>query len=131
MIENSLDDMNIYDVLELDEIKIRPDILDGIKLDVTPGQMMEPRFQSSLEDLEKLKEVAGFMFYIETETESPSLMLLRIGRTDITTTVGHVAEIPEEMLQRAIDNPSEPPVHGMYAITDEIRAWLRNELSIQ
>jgi len=130
MAGKELDDMNIYDVLCLDELKVRPDILSEIKLDVTPQMMMEPRFQSRPEDLEKLKEISGYIFYIETETETPSVMLLKIGRTDITTTVGYVAEVPAEMVRKAVDKPLLPPVHGMYAITDEIRDWLRQALCL-
>jgi hypothetical protein len=127
---NDLDDMNIFGILGLDDIKIRHDILSEIKFNVTPQVMMEPRFQSRPEDLEKLKEVTGFMFYVESATEPPGLMLLRIGRSDITTTVGKIDEIPLEMIQKAIDKPVFPPVHGMFSITDEIKDWLKKELGL-
>jgi hypothetical protein len=130
MSSNELDDMNIYDILGLHDIKRRPDILPEIKFNVTPQVMMEPRFQGKPEDLEKLKEVTGFMFYIESETEPPGLMLLRIGRSDITTTVGKIDEIPLEMIRKAISEPVLPPIHGMYAITDEIKDWLQKELGL-
>ncbi len=130
MNSNELDDMNIYDILGLNDIKKRPDILSEIKFNVTPQVMMEPRFQAHPEDLEKLKEITGYMFYIESETEPPGLMLLRIGRSDITTTIGKIDEIPGEMLRTAIDKPALPPTHGMYAITDEIRNWLKKELGL-
>lgn len=130
MSSNELDDMNIYDILGLNDIKRRPDILPEIKFNVTPQVMMEPRFQGNPEDLKKLKEVTGFMFYIESETEPPGLMLLRIGRSDITTTVGKIDEIPLEMIRKAIDKPVLPPTHGMYAITDEIKDWLQKELGL-
>ncbi|MFA4827838.1 MAG: hypothetical protein WC855_10980 [Thermodesulfovibrionales bacterium] len=130
MVSNELDDMNIFGILGLDDIKKRPDILSEIKFNVTPQVMMEPRFQARPEDLEKLKEITGFMFYIESETEPPGLMLLRIGRSDITTTVGKINEIPFEMVRNAIDKPALPPTHGMYAITDEIRDWLKKELGL-
>jgi hypothetical protein len=130
VINNELDDMNIFGILGLDDIKIRPDILSEIKFNVTPQVMMEPRFQSRPEDLEKLKEVTGYVFYIESETEPPGLMLLRIGRSDITTTVGKIDEIPLEMIRKAIDKPVLPPAHGMFAITDEIRDWLQKKLGL-
>jgi len=125
-----LDDMNIYGVLGLNDIKRRQDILSEIKFNVTPQVMMEPRFQTCNEDLEKLKEITGYMFYIESQTEPPGLMLLKTGRTDITTTVGKIDEIPLEMVRKAIDEPVSPPAHGMYAITDEIRDWLKRELGL-
>jgi hypothetical protein len=130
MTGNELDDMNIYDILGLDDIKRRPDILSSIKFNVTPQIMMEPRFQARNEDLERLKEISGFMFYVESETEPPGLMLLRTGRSDITTTVGKIDEIPLEMVRKAINEPVSPPAHGMYAITDEIRDWLQKELGL-
>ncbi|NJD57013.1 MAG: hypothetical protein FIA94_11495 [Nitrospirae bacterium] len=127
---SELDDMNIYDILGLKDIKERPDILSEIKFDVTPQAMMQPRFQSRPEDLAKLQEISGYLFYIESATEPPALMLLRIGRSDITTTVGKIDEIPVEMLRRAIDQPALPPDHGMYAISEEIREWLKKELGL-
>lgn len=130
MINDDLDDMNIYGVLGLNDIKRRQDILSEIKFNVTPQVMMEPRFQGRPEDLEKLKEITGYMFYIESQTEPPGLMLLRIGRSDITTTVGKIDEIPLEMIRNAIDKPVLSPAHGMYAITDEIRDWLQKELGL-
>jgi hypothetical protein len=130
MSSNELDDMNIYDILGLNDIKSRPDILPEIKFNVTPQIMMEPRFQGNPEDLERLKEVTGFMFYVESETEPPALMLLRIGRADVTTTVGKIDEIPLEMVRKAINEPVSPPAHGMYEITNEIKDWLKKELGL-
>lgn len=130
MISNELDDMNIYDILGLSDIKKRPDILSEIKFDVTPQIMMEPRYQSRLEDLAKLQEIVGYMFYIETESEQPAVMLLRIGRSDITTTIGHIEEVPADMIKKAMDNPVDPLVCGMYAISNEIRDWLKKELGL-
>jgi len=127
---SELDDANIYGVIGLDDIKQRQDILSDIKFNVTPQVMMEPRFQSQADDLERLKEITGYMFYVESETEPPALMLLKTGRTDVTTTVGKIDEIPLEMVRKAIDEPLLPPSHGMYAITDEIRDWLKKELGL-
>ncbi|MGC2062339.1 MAG: DVU0772 family protein [Thermodesulfovibrionales bacterium] len=125
-----IDDKSFFDLLGLKDIRKRPDILPKIKLDVTPQMMMEPRFQSRPEDLEKLKDITGYMFYIETESETPALMLLKIGRSDITNTVGKIEEIPSEMIQKAVAQPLLPPVCGMYAITEEIKDWLKKELSV-
>ncbi len=125
-----IDDKSIFEMVGLEDIKKRPDILPKVKLDVTPQMMMEPRFQSRPEDLEKLRDITGYMFYIETESEAPALMLLKIGRSDITNTVGRIEEIPAEMIQKAIAQPVLPPICGMYAITEEIRDWLKKELSL-
>lgn len=124
------EEKSIFDLQDLSSIKKRPDILAKIKWDVTPQMIMEPRFQSRPEDLQRLREIAGYIFYIETEGDKPALMLMRVGKSDTTATAGKIDEIPDEVVQRAIDNPLHPPVYGMYAVTEEIKAWLRKELNI-
>jgi hypothetical protein len=114
----------------LNDIKRRPDILSKIKFDVTPKMVMEPRFQRDPEDLKKLAAITGYMFYIEAQCQPPVLMLMKIGRTDISSTVGKIDEIPAEMIQRAIEKPVHPGVYGMYAVTDEIKEWLTKELGL-
>lgn len=121
---------SIFDLQGLREIRSRSDIRSSIKLDVTPRMVMEPRFHAKPEDLQKLKEIAGYVFYIESQCTPPALMLMKVGRTDITNTVGQVDEIPQEIIDRAMENPPEPPSHGMYPINDEIRAWLKKELGL-
>lgn len=124
------EEKSIFDQQNLSSLKKRPDILSKIKFYVTPQMVMEPRFQARPEDLQKLKEISGYMFYIETECNPPALMLMRISKTDTTSTAGRVDEIPSELIQKAIDNPVHPPVYGMYAINDEIKLWLKRELGI-
>lgn len=124
------EEKSIFDLQDLSSIKKRPDILAKIKWDVTPQMIMEPRFQSRPEDLQRLREIAGYIFYIETEGDKPALMLMRVGKSDTTATAGKIDEISDEVVQRAIDNPLHPPVYGMYAVTEEIKAWLRKELNM-
>jgi hypothetical protein len=121
----------LCDVPGLVSIRETPEILSKIKLDVTPQMIMEPRFHSNPEDLRKLREITGYMFYIETQCEPPALMLMKIGKTDIEITVGKIDEVPGELIRRAIDNPVHKPVFGMYAITDEIKLWLKRELGLK
>lgn len=114
----------------LGAIREDPDLLEKIKWDVTPQIVMEPRFQSRPDDLRKLREITGYMFYIESQCEPPALMLMKVGKTDITSTVGKIDEIPAELVRQAIEHPVEKPSYGMYAITDEIKAWLKKELGL-
>jgi hypothetical protein len=121
---------DVSDMPGLADIRESPDILKKIKWEVTPQMIMEPRFQLDPEDLQKLNEIAGYMLYIETQCEPPALMLMKVGKTDITSTVGRINELPSHLLQGAIDNPVHKPVYGMYAITDEIKEWLKRELGV-
>lgn len=123
------DEKTIFDLQRLEDIRKRPDILERIRLDVTPQMVMEPRFTSRPGDVEKTREISGYMFYIETMTQRPELMLMKVGKGAITSTVGKIDEIPREMIQKAMESPVHPPVNGMYAITGEIREWLRSALN--
>lgn len=127
---NLPEDGEIYDLEDFSNIKGDPEILSRIKLDVTPQMVMEPRYHSLPEDLKKLSNIVGYMFYIESECDPPALMLLKTSKTDITSTIAHVDNIPVDMVRRALETPVQPPVNGMYAITDEIKEWLRKELGI-
>ena len=119
------EDLNAFSVQEFRDIKRRPDILEKLRFDVTPRMIMEPR----LGEKDK-REIAGYSFYIEAFDDPPVLMLMKVGKTGITSTVGKVDEIPPEMVRRAIDHPVEPKINRMYAISDEIGEWLREELSL-
>jgi hypothetical protein len=123
-------DLNLHmsDTYNLSDIRETPDILQKIKWDVTPQTVMEPRFLSRPEDMQRLKELSGYIFYIESQCEPPAVMLLKIGKTDISSTVGKIDEIPVELVRKALENPEHKPVNGMYAITGEIKAWLKKEL---
>ncbi len=120
----------IFSMQELSDIKKRHDILSNIRFDITPRVIMEPRFLSDPETVKKLREMTGYIFYIETECETPQLMLMKFDKSNIATTIGHIKEIPQELLERAIKEPDEPPTCGMYAINDEIKEWLKKELNI-
>lgn len=124
------EDINIFSMQRLKDIKRRPDILFNIKLDAHLPLIMKSRFQMSKSEFEELQKCIGYVFYIETTGEKPTLMLMKVNKSDIADTIGIIEEIPEELLRRAIENPVHPPVHGMYGITDEIKEWLRKELNL-
>jgi len=122
--------LDMSDIYSLNDIRETPDILQKIKWDATPQMVMEPRFLSRPEDMRRLQELSGYMFYVESQCEPPAVMLLKIGKTDITSTVGRIEEIPVELVRKALENPEHPPSHGMYAITEEIKAWLKKKLGV-
>ncbi|MCX7794066.1 MAG: hypothetical protein N2257_06660 [Thermodesulfovibrionales bacterium] len=125
------DDINIFSLQTLRDIKRRPDILSNIKWDASLPLIMKPRFQMTEEEFQSLKNMIGYVFYIETTGSKPSLMLMKINRSDVADTVGVIDEIPEELLRGALEQPVHPPVHGMYGITEEIKSWLKKELKLE
>ncbi len=123
------EEINIFDLQRLEQIKKRTDLISRIRFDVTPQMIMEPIFDEKGKI--KKRDLSGCVFYIETAGERPALMLLRVSRINTVKTIGIIEEIPEEMLNRAIANPVHPPVNGMYAITEEIKEWLRKTLNLK
>ena len=123
-IHQFIEDINVFSVQDFKGIKKRPDILEALRFDVTPRMIMEPCL-----DPEKRESLSGFMFYIEAFDDPPLLMLMKVGKTGITSTVGKVEEIPAAMVRRAVDEPVEPECNRMYAITEEIGEWLQKELA--
>lgn len=122
------DEIDLFGLQKLEQIKKRPDIISRIRFDVTPQMIMEPRFTETGEL--KKRDLSGCVFYIETAGERPVLMLMRVSKSDTVKTIGIIEELPEEMIRRAIDNPVNPPVHGMYTITKEIEEWIRKTLNL-
>jgi len=122
--------LDMSDIYSLNDIRETPDILQKIKWAATPQMVMEPRFLSRPEDMQRLQELSGYMFYVESQCNPPALMLLKVGKTDITSTVGRIEEIPVELVRKALENPEHPPSHGMYAITEEIKTWLKKKLGV-
>lgn len=122
------DTINIFDLQRLEHIKMRPDIISRIRFDVTPQMIMEPRFTETGEL--KKRDLSGCVFYIEASGERPVLMLMRVSKSDTVKTIGIIEELPEDMLKKAIENPVYPPVHGMYAITEGIKNWLKETLNL-
>lgn len=125
------EDINIFSLQTLRDIKRRPDILSNIKWDASLPLIMKPRFQMTKDELESLQNMIGYVFYIETAGGKPCLMLMKINKSDVADTVGIIEEIPDELILRAIENPVHPQVHGMYGITEEIKDWLKRELNLQ
>lgn len=124
-IQDFMEELNVFSLQSLTEIKRRPDIIGNLRFDVTPRMTMEPLHATGPEGFPK-----GYMFYVEAYEDPPLLMLMKLTKSGITTTVGKVEEIPVEMLRRAVAEPVEPPTNKMYAITDEIRKWLVETLSL-
>ena len=120
------EDLNVFALQEMKDIKRRPDLLCRIRFDVTPQMIMAPRVGP-----DAVRDTTGCCFYIETHEDPPVLMLMKVGREGVMTTVGRIEEIPAEMLKRAIESPPEPPANQMYAVTEEIVEWLKGELPLE
>ena len=126
-IEQVFEDSQSFAVMNVNDLKERPDVVQAIKFDVTPKMIMEP--QIGPEGV-KPADLKGFSFYIEAFDEPPELMIMKVSRSNVMTTLGKIEEVPAEMIRRAVDDPVEPAANKMYAITDEIRDWLKEAIGL-
>jgi len=120
-----LENTNIFDLQGLADIRNRPDLLGHIRFDVTPKVIMAPRLGGG-----ETRDVAGLFFYIEAFDPPPTVMLMKVGQLGVMNTVGRIEEVPQELVERAVATPAEPPANNMYAISDEIRDWIKEQLGI-
>jgi hypothetical protein len=121
------EDAKAFAVMSITDLKKRPDVVRAIRFDVTPKMIMEPRIGPEGVTPADLK---GFTFYIEAFDEPPELMIMKVSGSSVMTTLGKIEDIPAEMIRRAVDDPVEPAANKMYAITDEIRDWLREAIGL-
>ncbi len=126
-IEQIFEDSQSFAVMNVNDLKERPDVLQAIRFDVTPKMIMEPRIGP---EGVKPADLKGFSFYIEAFDEPPELMIMKVSRSNVMTTLGKIDDIPAAMVRRAVDDPVEPVANKMYAITDEIRDWLKKAIGL-
>ncbi len=126
-IEQVFEDSQSFAVTNVNNLKERPDVVQAIRFDVTPKMIMEPRIGP---EGVKPADLKGFSFYIEAFDEPPELMIMKVSRSNVMTTLGKIEDIPAAMILRAVDDPVEPAANKMYAITDEIREWLKEAIGL-
>jgi hypothetical protein len=126
-IEQVFEDAQSFAVMNVNDLKERPLVVQAIRFDVTPKMIMEPCIGP---EGVKPADLKGFSFYIEAFDEPPELMIMKVSRSNVMTTLGKIDDIPSAMIRRAVDDPVEPAANKMYAITDEIREWLKEAIGL-
>ena len=124
-IQEFLEGTENYDAQGIEDLKRRPDVLGCIRFDVTPKVIMEPRLGGG-----ETRDIAGFFFYIEAFEPPPKVMLMKVGQLGVMNTIACFNDVPGELVEKAVADPVDPPVNNMYAITDDIRDWIRDKLGL-
>lgn len=117
-------------VLSLSDIKKEPFVIEHIRWDLEPKDLMEPRVTVTDEGIKKREPIKGYVFYIDTMDKKPSLFLMRHTAADYAETLAHVEEIPVDLLLDAIEENKDKAYFGMYPINKKIEEWLKKELGI-
>jgi hypothetical protein len=117
-------------VLSLDDIKKELFVIEHIRWDLEPKDLMEPRVTVTDEGIKKREPIKGYIFYIDTMDKKPSLFLMRHTAADYAETLAHVEEIPQELLIEAIEENKSKAYFGMYPINKKVEEWLKKELGV-
>jgi len=108
-----------------DKLKDSPGITGAIRWDVNPGIFMNP---SSGPSKEPVDIVHGYMLYVEPIQDKPALVIMQL-KPRISKTVGYVFDIPDNMLNEAMECVSADCVSGMYPLSERLTEWLKKEFN--
>lgn len=119
------------DMLTLDDIKKEPFVIEHILWEIGPKQLLEPKSKPTEDGIKYADPIKGYVFYIETMGEKKSLLLMRHTANGYAESAGQIDEIPEELLQGALEENKDRIEFGMCPINKKIEDWLRKELGIR
>ena len=119
--------------LDLSDLSKLEDFLSNLRFDVTPEVIFKPRFvtpDTRQQAQQVNKETHGYMFYIDClEGADPVLMLMKTKELR-SSTVGFVADVPEGLLEAAVNREGVKDYCGMYPLDDAVIGWIKKELGI-
>ncbi len=120
------------ELLRLDAIKKEPFVIQNIRWDLEPKDLMEAKFKKTDAGIEARDDGAlkGYVFYIESMGKKPALFLMRHTAVEYGETIAQIDEIPDELLSEAIEENKGKHYFGMYPINKKVESWLRKELGV-
>ena len=122
--------MMFNNVLSLSDIKKEIFVIEHIRWDITPKDLMEPKRTITEEGLKMREPIKGYVFYIDTMDKKPSLFLMRHTAADYAETLAKIEDIPDDLLQEAIEENKDKMYFGMCQINKKIEEWLKRELGV-
>ncbi|MEN6441925.1 MAG: DVU0772 family protein [Syntrophobacter sp.] len=114
-----------------DELKEHREILDRIDWDMTPEKAVETFLEwgtgwTRRDDFVRYVGQDALYFVIYEWEKPPQVTLIQRSMRD----ANELAKIPvpEEMLRKSVTEAGRKPGVGVYALSDELKQWLRSEL---
>ncbi|WP_333655527.1 DVU0772 family protein [Dissulfurispira sp.] len=115
-------------VLSLNDIKKESFVIEHIRWDLEPKDLMEPRYSITDEGIKTRETIKGYVFYIDTMDKKPILFLMRHTAADYAETLAQIDEIPQDLLLEAVEENKNKAYFGMYPINKKVEDWLKKEL---
>lgn len=122
--------MMFSNVLSLNDIKKESFVIEHIRWDLEPKDLMEPRILITNGGIKTREPIKGYIFYIDTMGKEPTLFLMRHTAGDYAETLAQIDEIPKEFLIEAIEENKDKAYFGMYPINKKVEEWLKRELGV-
>lgn len=122
--------MLFSEILTLDDIKKEQFVIENIRWDLEPKDLMEPRYATKPEGLERRDAIKGYIFYIDTMDKKPILFLMRHTAADYAETLAKIDEIPNELLLEAVEENKGKAYFAMFPINKKVEEWLKKELGV-
>lgn len=114
----------------LSDIKGESYIVGGIRWDLEPKDLMEPRSRLTEEGIKYSSPPEGYIFYIDLMGDKPALFLMRHTAINFGKTLARIDEIPQELLAEALEENKDRIKFGMCPISVKIEEWLKKELGV-
>lgn len=118
-------------LLSFEDIKNEPFIIEHIRWDIRPKDLMEPKYRATEKGLEVREEIKGYVFYIDTMGTKPALFLMRHTAAEFAETLAQIDEVPGEWLFEAVEENKSAEYFNMYPINKKIEEWLKKELGVR
>ncbi|MCC6347085.1 MAG: hypothetical protein IT388_07865 [Nitrospirales bacterium] len=123
--------MMFDELLTLEDIKREPFIVENIRWDVEPRDLMEPRHIRTEAGTEVKPPIKGYIFYIDVTDAKPALFLLRHTTADYAETLAQIKEIPAELLSEAVEENRGRLYFNMSPINGKVEVWLKEQFGIR
>ncbi|MEN2994119.1 MAG: DVU0772 family protein [Thermodesulfovibrio sp.] len=120
--------MIFSELLTLKELKEEPFFRENMLWDIEPHKIMSPRCIKEGDRISYREKIKGYIPYIDITGKKPILFIMRHTAMDFGETIARIDEIPEEMLNEAINENRDKICFGMCPINEKIKQWLKKEL---
>ena len=116
---------------EIDELKDHREIIDNIDWEMTPEKAVETYLEWGTGWSRKVDFVRRpdqeALYFVIYDWEKPAQVTL-IRRTMKEADEIAKIHVPEEMVRKAVEDAGRKPGVGVYAISDELKAWIKEAL---
>lgn len=116
--------------ISLDRLKNNKHVVDHILWDVEPSHLMRSSIPAVSDGRHPSPPRSGYILYIETMERRPALFLMIQNASGYAETFAKIDDVPQHLLEAAIQENREKEYGRMYPINETLRDWLKRALGI-